>query len=417
MPSIPSEQIKKAVTVLNAFVKGEIKPKNGKKEKDSLFEREEEYQLVFTLRKIPQNASSKPTRIPIPHTYHGREGARICLFTKDPQAEYETLLERNPVKNVKAVISLSKLRKDYAAFQHRRQLLSEFDFFLTDDRVLPMLPNLIGKNFFAAKKQPAPVNISKSFKKDIIAARDSTYLFLNSGVTSTIRLGNQDFTVKQIVENAEAVIAEAVKHIPRQWKNIQAIHLKTTNSASLPIYNSLSTVEDFTLTEEEVKDKELEVKIRASLAEKRKAEKLGLSLSEMRRFTDMATEMKVPFKAIMELRRKNQLPTRESLKSAEEIESDIAAKIAAGDDDMEEDEDDFDEDLDEDALMELLAGLEEEDMEEDVEEDEEEEEPTPVPTPVAAPKKRAAPEPVKATKVAPVVVAAPAAKKQKAGRK
>jgi ribosome biogenesis protein UTP30 len=43
--------------------------------------------------------------------------------------------------------------------------------------------------------------------------------------------------------------------IPRKWGNIQSIHLKTSESASLPIFNSLPEVE---AKEDEIEMKEVE---------------------------------------------------------------------------------------------------------------------------------------------------------------
>ena len=46
-------------------------------------------------------------------------------------------------------------------------------------------------------------------------------------------------TVEQAVENVIAVVAEITKIVPRGWKNIQSLNLKTTDSICLPIYTSL----------------------------------------------------------------------------------------------------------------------------------------------------------------------------------
>lgn len=46
---------------------------------------------------------------------------------------------------VAKVVGLSKLRRKYEAHEAKRQLCSQFDLFLADDRILPSLPKLIGK--------------------------------------------------------------------------------------------------------------------------------------------------------------------------------------------------------------------------------------------------------------------------------
>ena len=46
-------------------------------------------------------------------------------------------------------------------------------------------------------------------------------------------------TVDQAVENVIGAVTGIAKNVPRGWKNIQSLSLKTSESISLPIYTSL----------------------------------------------------------------------------------------------------------------------------------------------------------------------------------
>jgi len=50
------------------------------------------------------------------------------------------------------VVGVAKLKGKYKGFEERRQLLKENGLFLADERVVPLLPKLLGKMFFEAKK-------------------------------------------------------------------------------------------------------------------------------------------------------------------------------------------------------------------------------------------------------------------------
>ena len=56
---------------------------------------------------------------------------------------------------------------------------------------------------------------------------------------SAIKVAHTGQTVEQAVENVIAAVSCIAKIVPRGWGNIQALNLKTTDSISLPIYNSL----------------------------------------------------------------------------------------------------------------------------------------------------------------------------------
>jgi len=89
---------------------------------------------------------------PIAHPLVDPRTSSICLITKDPQREYKTLLDEKGVKFIQRVVGIEKLKGKFKPFEARRLLLKENDLFLADERVVPLLPGLLGKKFFQAKK-------------------------------------------------------------------------------------------------------------------------------------------------------------------------------------------------------------------------------------------------------------------------
>jgi hypothetical protein len=49
-------------------------------------------------------------------------------------------------------VGIAKLKGKFKAFEARRLLLKENGLFLADDRVIPLLPKLLGSKWFEAKK-------------------------------------------------------------------------------------------------------------------------------------------------------------------------------------------------------------------------------------------------------------------------
>jgi ribosome biogenesis protein UTP30 len=76
----------------------------------------------------------------------------ICLITKDPQREYKDLLETHKIKFFSRVVGITKLKGKFRPFEARRVLLKENGMFLADERVIHLLPGLLGVTFFKAKK-------------------------------------------------------------------------------------------------------------------------------------------------------------------------------------------------------------------------------------------------------------------------
>jgi ribosome biogenesis protein UTP30 len=78
----------------------------------------------------------------------------VCLITKDPQREYKDLLA-SPEVNVKfinRVVGVAKLKGKFKPFEARRELMRDHELFLCDERISQLVPGLLGKMFFEAKK-------------------------------------------------------------------------------------------------------------------------------------------------------------------------------------------------------------------------------------------------------------------------
>jgi ribosome biogenesis protein UTP30 len=57
------------------------------------------------------------------------------------------------------VIEYSKLKKEFRQFKDKKALLKTYDLFLADLRVYKMLPECLGKEFYAKKKYPCPIKL------------------------------------------------------------------------------------------------------------------------------------------------------------------------------------------------------------------------------------------------------------------
>ncbi|KAK4686320.1 ribosome biogenesis protein UTP30, partial [Tremellales sp. Uapishka_1] len=118
--------------------------------------------------------------------------------------------------------------------------MREHELFLCDERVLPMMPKLLGKIFFEAKKQPIPVNmLRKDLKDELARAISSTYFYPSTGTSHSIRISTPSSTTPaKTLENLLAAVPVAVNLLPEQWSNVLSIGIKTSSSLLLPIFSS-----------------------------------------------------------------------------------------------------------------------------------------------------------------------------------
>lgn len=232
--------------------------------------------LILTTKKhIVDKKRLKPGKIVLPTPIRSvdEEGLRMCLITADPQRQYKDLVAEASFpldvgKRIARVIGLEKLKTKYKSYESKRQLFSEYDVFLADDRIITYLPSVLGKVFYkGGSKRPIPVSLegkkqnilengekrkklseggSKVEKKDVrpediahevTKALGSALVHLAPSTTTAIKVGKASMTPEQVQANIEAVVAGMVeKYVPQQWKNVRAVHIKGPETAALPIW-------------------------------------------------------------------------------------------------------------------------------------------------------------------------------------
>ncbi|XP_004488842.1 uncharacterized protein [Cicer arietinum] len=230
-------------------------------EKPKLFDQDEEFvYLVLTLKKIPQNGRVNPHKVPIPHSLLS-ESSELCLIIDDRANKPERITKDDAQKKIKSelipiskVLKLSKLASDYRPFEAKRKLCNSYDLFFAEKTIVPLLPRLLGKQFFKKRKVPVQIDLQKkNWKEQVEKACSSALMFLRTGTCSVLRVAKLSMERDEIVENVVAAMDGVVEVFPKKWGVVRSFHVKLLDSVSLPVYQS---VPDVRLKIEGVKDVE-----------------------------------------------------------------------------------------------------------------------------------------------------------------
>lgn len=214
----------------------------------------------------------KPVKIQVPHSLRRDENLTICLITTDPQRAVKNVVADAAFPSTLAtritrIIGLSKLQARYKSFEQRRQLLSEHDIFLADDRIITRLPKALGKVFYkGTAKRPIPVDLAPSSSsknespkppttktskdernaevgspqqvaREIEKALSCVPVNLTSGHNIAVRAALHTFTADQVRENVTAVANGVIDRlVVSGWRNVKSLHIKTSDSIAIPIW-------------------------------------------------------------------------------------------------------------------------------------------------------------------------------------
>ncbi|OVA18947.1 Ribosomal protein L1 [Macleaya cordata] len=241
---VTPETIGRAVDALLKWNKSK-----SKEQKPQLLEEDEFLYLILTLKKIPPKGRTNPYKIPLPHSLHPFDSSEeLCLIIDDrSKSSLTSEAAKKKIKSenipISKVLKLSKLKTDYRAFEAKRKLCSSYDFFFADKRVIPLLPKLLGKQFFKKKKIPVPVDLThKNWKEQIENSCGSALLYLRTGTCCVIKVARVSMERDEIVENVVAAIDGVAEIVPKKWLNVRSLHVKLSESLALPVYQSVPDV-------------------------------------------------------------------------------------------------------------------------------------------------------------------------------
>ncbi|KAK2994467.1 hypothetical protein RJ640_008835 [Escallonia rubra] len=223
------------------------KEAQSKTQKPQLLPLDEFLYLTLTLHKIPPEQISRrtnPYKIPLPHPLHQPSSAESCLIVDDrPNSGLTSAGAKEKIKTenipVTKVLKLSKLKTDYKPFEAKRKLCNSYDLFFVDKRAVPLLPKLLGKEFFKKKKLPLLVDLThKNWREQIERAGSACLLYLR-GTCSVVKVGRLSMEVGEVVENVLMGIDGVVGLVPGGWGGVRSVHLKLRDSVALPVYQAV----------------------------------------------------------------------------------------------------------------------------------------------------------------------------------
>ncbi|CAL9048653.1 unnamed protein product [Musa banksii] len=216
--------------------------------KAQLFEDDEFLYLQLSLHRFPSNTKSarvNPQLLPVPHPLFSDHSSSLCLFFDDrsPSASASALLDRarELSLSVDAAIGLSSLRSDYRPYEARRRLCDSHNLFFADRRIIPLLPRLIGKEFFRKRKAPLPLDLSRpGWPLQLRRCLNSAFFYPPSkGTCTVVKVGRASMTPEEVADNVNAIVEGAVEHVPKGWGNVRSVLIKAAGSVALPVYQAV----------------------------------------------------------------------------------------------------------------------------------------------------------------------------------
>ena len=179
-------------------------------------------ELIVKLREIdlkkPENRLNES--IELPHSL-GKE-MKICVIASGDLA---TRARAGQADLVMGREDLDKLGKDKKA---TRKIASEYDYFIAEAPMMPLVGKTIGSILGPKGKMPTPVPPTAPIDQLVQSHRKLVRVRVREQPVVQCRIGTEKMPDNEIAENAQAVFSRIEAKLERGAKNIGQVLVKTT---------------------------------------------------------------------------------------------------------------------------------------------------------------------------------------------
>ena len=185
--------------------------------------------VVVRLREVdlkkPENRINETIALPNPP----EKALKICviasgdLATRAKSAGADMLVGRQEMDN---------LAKDKKA---ARKLAQEYDFFIAEAPMMPLVGRALGSFLGPRGKMPTPVPPNAPIEQIVSNHRKMVRVRMREQPVLQCRVGTETMADDKLVENVQAVVSRIEQKLERGFKNIAEILLKGTMSKPVKV--------------------------------------------------------------------------------------------------------------------------------------------------------------------------------------
>lgn len=185
--------------------------------------------LVVRLREVdlkkPENRINEAIPLPNPP----EKALKVCviasgdLATRAKSAGADMLVGRQEIEN------LAKDKKG------ARKLAQEYDFFIAEAPLMPLVGRALGSFLGPRGKMPTPIPPNAPVDQVIVNHRKMVRVRMREQPVLQCRVGTEAMPDEKLVENIQAVVSRIEQKLERGFKNIGEILVKGTMSKPVKI--------------------------------------------------------------------------------------------------------------------------------------------------------------------------------------
>lgn len=129
---------------------------------------------------------------------------------------------------VDIIINPEEIERLGGAPREARQVAGEYDFFLAETAVMPLVGRFLGPRLGPRGKMPMPIPPGQEIRPIVERLRGSIRIRTKDKLTFSAKVGTTEMSPEQIAENIYAVLKKVETTLEQGSQNIRSVYVKTT---------------------------------------------------------------------------------------------------------------------------------------------------------------------------------------------
>ncbi|PIN89674.1 hypothetical protein COU57_05630 [Candidatus Pacearchaeota archaeon CG10_big_fil_rev_8_21_14_0_10_32_14] len=181
--------------------------------------------LIINLQKFDLKKNAINSIVTVPHKIKDK---RICAFFD------------SKVKNDKILMIGKDEFKGYSDKVQLKNLAKNYDFFIAESKLMPLVASTFGRSLGPTGKMPSPqlgilMDVNEKSVNEIIDKINRSIKVRTKEPSVKVIVGNESMNEKDLLENIMAVYNLVLKTLPRNKENIKNMEIKFTMTKPIKV--------------------------------------------------------------------------------------------------------------------------------------------------------------------------------------
>ncbi|MDR3102555.1 MAG: 50S ribosomal protein L1 [Methanocalculaceae archaeon] len=137
--------------------------------------------------------------------------------------------------DVDIIIGPEEIERLGGAPREARKLAGQYDYFLAETAVMPLVGRWLGQRLGPRGKMPQPISMGQNITPIVERLQNSVKVRSKDRLNMSVKIGTTAMAVEAVAENIDAVLKRVLGRLENGELNIRSVYVKTTMGPAVKV--------------------------------------------------------------------------------------------------------------------------------------------------------------------------------------